>query len=145
MNHKEKAVDCFKNNFNCSQAVFSSYSEELGLDKESALKIGCGFGAGMARMGETCGAVTGAFMAIGLKYGKTIPADDAARDKTYSKVHDFVNEFKLKNHSIVCRELIGCDLGTPEGQQFAKENNLFANVCLDLVGDAAEILEKIIE
>ncbi len=144
MNHKEAAVECFKNNFNCSQAVFSTHAVDLGLDKDSALKIGCGFGAGMARMGETCGAVTGAFMAIGLKYGKTIPSDDESRDKTYAKMHEFANQFKAKNKSIFCRELIGCDLSTPEGRQFADDNNLFANVCKNLVADAAEILDKVL-
>ena len=144
MTHKEKAIDCFKSTFNCSQSVFSSHAVDLGLDKESALKIGCGFGAGMARMGETCGAVTGAYMAIGLKYGKSIPEDDAARDKTYLKMHEFTNEFKSKHNTIVCRELIRCDLSTPEGRQFAEENGVFGKVCANLVGDAAEILDKVL-
>jgi C_GCAxxG_C_C family probable redox protein len=146
MSKKEEAVECFKNTFNCSQAVFSSFAEELGLEKEKALKIGCGFGAGMARMGETCGAVTGAFMAIGLKYGKSIPSDNnEAREKTYAKIHQFVDEFKAKNKSIMCRELLACDLATPEGRQYAADNNLFAEVCKNLVSDAAEIVDKVMK
>jgi C_GCAxxG_C_C family probable redox protein len=144
MSKREEAIQCFKDTFNCSQSVFSTFAEENGLEKEKALKIGCGFGAGMARMGETCGAVTGAFMAIGLKYGKSVPEDTPAREKTYAKMHEFVNEFKTKNKSITCRQLVGCDLGTPEGHKYAVENNIFASVCKNLVGDAADILEKIL-
>jgi C_GCAxxG_C_C family probable redox protein len=67
---KEKTIDAFRKGFNCSQAVLSSFSPDLGLEKETALKIACGFGAGMAKLQETCGAVTGAVMVLGLKYGK---------------------------------------------------------------------------
>ena len=80
----EEAVACFKSDFSCSQAVFSVYAEQLGLDKQVALKISCAFGGGMARMAETCGAVTGALMVIGLKHGKARPDDNDARDRTYA-------------------------------------------------------------
>jgi C_GCAxxG_C_C family probable redox protein len=144
MKHSEKATAAFKEGYNCSQAVFSAFSEDLNLEKDLALKVSCGFGGGMARMGETCGAVTGAFMAIGAKYGKTDIADDAARAKTYAKVSEFVEEFKLRNNTIVCKELIGCVLSTPEGAKIASEKNLHSTVCPKFVADAAEILEKIL-
>jgi C_GCAxxG_C_C family probable redox protein len=144
MNHSEKATASFKEGYNCSQAVVSAFAEELNLDKDLALKISCGFGGGMARMSETCGAVTGAFMAIGLKYGKTVITDNAARDKTYSKINEFVEEFKARNNTIVCKELLGCVLSTPEGAKIASEKNLHSTVCPKFVADAAEILEKIL-
>jgi C_GCAxxG_C_C family probable redox protein len=144
MSKKDDAIMCFKNGFNCSQSVFSTFAEDLGLEKEKALKIGCGFGAGMARMGETCGAVTGAFMAIGLKYGKVAMEDNDAREKTYAKMHEFVDEFEAKNKTIICKQLIGCDLGTVEGQKFANENNIFTTVCKNVIIDSTEILEKIL-
>ncbi len=75
----DSAVDCFTCGFSCSQAVFSTFAEKIGLDKETALRISGPFGGGMARMGDTCGAVTGAFMAIGLKYGKAKADDYAAK------------------------------------------------------------------
>lgn len=145
MNKPEIAAECFNNGFNCSQAVFSAYTEEFGIEKEQALKIACAFGGGMARMGNTCGAVTGAMMAIGLKYGKSKAEDDAARDKTYSTVKDFVNEFKLRNSSIVCRELLGFDLNNPEEMAAFKEKNPGVNPCPKFVKDAVEILDKIFE
>ena len=70
MSKVDEAIECFYSGYSCSQAVLSAYCEDLGLDKETAMKISCGFGAGMARLGATCGAVTGAYIAIGLKYGK---------------------------------------------------------------------------
>jgi C_GCAxxG_C_C family probable redox protein len=139
-----KAVDCFKSGFSCSQAVFSAYAEELGLDKDVALKISGTFGGGMAGMAETCGAVTGAFMVIGLKYGKIKPEDEEAKRKAYSLVKVFVKKFKAKNSSIVCRELLGCDISTPEGIQTFKDKNFINSICPKFVESAAEILEEIL-
>lgn len=79
MTRPEDAAAYFNEGFSCSQAVVSSFSEDLGLHKETARTISCGFGAGMARTGNVCGAVTGAMMVIGLKYGKTSAGDDAAK------------------------------------------------------------------
>lgn len=69
MNQSERAVACFKEGFSCSQAVFSTFAPQLGLECELALKVAGLFGGGMGRLGEVCGAVTGALMALGLKYG----------------------------------------------------------------------------
>lgn len=98
----------------------------------------------MGRMGETCGAVTGAFMAIGLKYGKARAEDDDARDKTYELVGEFVARFKDCHGSIVCRELLGCDLSNPEGLKIASEKELFDTLCPQFVRNATEILEDIL-
>jgi len=144
MNKPDEVVECFKQTFSCSQAVFSVYALEFGIDKETALKIAGAFGGGMARMGETCGAVTGAFMAIGLKYGKAKAEDEAAKEKTYQVVKEFVEKFKSQNGSIVCRELTGCDMSSPEGLQAFKEKNIFKTHCTKFVKNAAEILEKLI-
>jgi C_GCAxxG_C_C family probable redox protein len=134
----------FKKGFSCSQAVFSAFGDVLGLDRQKALKIAQPFGGGIAQMGLTCGAATGAFLAIGLKYGRTQPEDEDAKRKTYGLVHDFIREFKARHGSIVCRELIGVDLGTPEGHQQAVERGVFENLCSKYVRDAVEILEKIL-
>ncbi|MCX6000010.1 MAG: C-GCAxxG-C-C family protein, partial [Chloroflexi bacterium] len=115
MGNVERAVSCFKEGFNCSQAVLSAYGPKLGLDAEKALRVSGAFGAGMGRMAETCGAVTGAFMVIGLKYGKTRADDNQTREKAYRLVREFTDQFKSRHRSIVCRELLGCDISTPEG------------------------------
>lgn len=144
MDKVEQAVSCFKEGFSCTQAMLSTYGLEFGLDHEIALKIAGAFGGGMGRMGEICGAITGAFMVIGLKYGNTSAEDSQAKEKTYSLVKEFVDSFKSRNDSIVCRELLGCDISTPEGMELAKEKNLFTTLCPKLVSDAAEIIEQIL-
>jgi C_GCAxxG_C_C family probable redox protein len=140
----ERANACFGGGFSCSQAVFSAYAQDLGLDRETALRISGAFGGGMAGMADTCGAVTGAFMVIGLKYGKTKLDDDEAKKRTYSLVGEFVERFKARHSSIVCRQLLGCDIGTPEGKQTFEANKLKDVKCRKFVQDAAEILEEIL-
>jgi len=134
------AVSMFKEGYSCSQAIFSVFAEELGLDPKTAIKIATSFGGGMARMGETCGAVTGAFMAIGLKYA----VGKDSKDEVYGIVKKFVYEFKSRNQSIICKELLGYNLSTPEGMKAVKEKKIIDTLCPKLVQDAAEILEKIL-
>ncbi|MCD6333866.1 MAG: C_GCAxxG_C_C family protein [Candidatus Latescibacteria bacterium] len=145
MNKVDCAVSCFEEGFSCSQAVFSTYGPQLGLDRERALKIAGTFGGGMGRMGETCGAVTGAFVVIGLKYGNSKAEDNPSKEKAYSLVREFADRFQSRNGTIGCRELLGCELSTPEGRALAREKNLFATICPKLVQDAAKIIEQILE
>jgi C_GCAxxG_C_C family probable redox protein len=142
MNKAEKAVALFKEGFSCSQAVFSAFSEDFGLDRNTSLKISQPFGGGMAHLGEACGAVTGAFMLIGLKYGRTKADDLEARDRTYAKMRQFTDRFKALHCSIQCRCLLGLDLGTEEGMRLAREKNLFQTICVKYVQDAATIVEE---
>jgi C_GCAxxG_C_C family probable redox protein len=102
------------------------------------------FGGGMARMGETCGVVTGSMMAIGLKHGKIKAADDEEKEKTYRLVNEFVKAFKRKHGSIVCRELLDCDMSTQEGLQDFKDRKLIETHCARFIKDAAQILERIL-
>ena len=145
MNSVGRAVSCFEENFSCSQAVLSAYGPQFGLDREMALKVAGAFGGGMGCLGETCGAVTGAFMVIGLKHGKTRAEDEQAKERAYRLVQEFTHEFKSRNESIVCRELLGCDISTPEGMSAARQKGLFAVLCPKLVRDAAEILDQLLE
>ena len=124
--------------------MFSSFGEDSGLDRERALRVAGAFGGGMARMGETCGAVTGAFMAIGLKYGKAKAGDEGARERTYELAREFVTRFKARHGSIRCRELLGYDLSSPEEREAARQRGLFDTLCTRLVQDATEIVEEIL-
>jgi C_GCAxxG_C_C family probable redox protein len=96
-------------------------------------------------MGETCGAVTGAFMVIGLKHGKTKADNDAAKETTYELVKELTSRFSARNGSIKCKELLGCDLSTPEGMEAVIEKKLFITLCPKFVQDAAEILEAFLK
>ena len=95
-------------------------------------------------MAQTCGAVTGAFMVLGLKYGNADIHDKEVRERIYGLVREFARRLESRNGSIVCRELLGCDISKPEGAMAAKENGLFTSVCPKLVRDAAEILDEMI-
>jgi C_GCAxxG_C_C family probable redox protein len=100
----------FTNGFSCSQAVCLAFAEDFGIDRETALKLSCAFGGGMAHSGNTCGAATGALMVIGMKYGRTRLDDMVAKEKTYEVTNAFMTEFLRRNHSLNCTDLIGHNL-----------------------------------
>jgi C_GCAxxG_C_C family probable redox protein len=139
----QQAVERFRNGLNCSQAVLGSYCEQFGLECEKAFKVATGFGGGM-RMGGTCGAVSGAFMVLGLKYGNSTAENKEAKANTYKKVEEYTKRFKARNDSVMCRELLGCDVSTPEGMKEAKDKSLFSSICPKMVQDAVEIIEEML-
>jgi C_GCAxxG_C_C family probable redox protein len=145
MTKADDAHRCFIRRFTCSAAVFSTFSQELGLDPDTAKKIACGFGAGISKTGNICGAVSGAIMVIGLKYGKAETGDDAATEKTRALTRRFIAEFTRKNGSVNCTDLLGCDLSNPDDYARARDTELFITKCPLLVRDAADIVEKILE
>jgi C_GCAxxG_C_C family probable redox protein len=145
MNCAERAVDSFARGFNCSQSVLAAYAEQFGLTEELALKVAGGFGGGMGRMAETCGAVTGAIMVIGLKFASTTPGDMQGKENAYAVVREFVHRFKGRNVTVLCRELLDCDISTPEGMKRAQQEKLIKKCCPKLIQDAAEILDQLIE
>jgi C_GCAxxG_C_C family probable redox protein len=130
---------------NCAQAILSTYCEQFGLDRTVALALAQGFGGGMARLGRTCGAVTGAYMVLGLS--QRVPADSPreALETAYGLILEFNRSFETLHGSLVCRELIGCDLSTLEGLAEAREKGVFTTVCPRFVRDAAEILEFLLQ
>lgn len=144
MNHTELAKHYFQQKFHCSQAVLAAFAEEIGLNEEQALKLGGCFGGGMCK-GEVCGACTGALMALGLKYGQSDVADLESKQKTNEIAVEFLDMFKKENGSYICKELLGCDLATPAGKQFAIDNNLFVEICPKMVESATLIAEKLLE
>jgi len=140
----EQAVSRFKEGFSWSQPVLLTYSEQLDLDRSTAAKLASGFGGGMGRMAQTCGAVTAAFMVIGLKYGSQDPNDKQTKERTYHLVRQFAEKFKARNGSVTCSQLLRCDISTPQGAKTAQEKNLFSTVCPKMVQEAVEILDEII-
>ena len=136
MNRINDAVQLFDDGYMCSQAVFAAFSEDFGVSKEDALKIGACFGSGM-RKAEVCGACTGALMVLGLKYGDVKAKSDEACER-------FLDEFEKENGSYICRDLLDCDISTEIGVEYAKDNNLFSEFCPKMVESAAMIVEKLI-
>jgi C_GCAxxG_C_C family probable redox protein len=143
MDRIEIAVSRFAQGFCCSQAVLSVYAGQFGLDDATASKIAAGFGGGMGLMAETCGAVTGAFMVLGLRYGGAAP-DREAKDAVYAQIGELVEQFKARHGSLTCKNLLGCDIGTPEGYRLARQKNLFGTTCPTFVRDAVAILEEML-
>ena len=139
MTNTERALDLFSRQFNCAQAVLAALGPAEGLTEHDCLRIAAPFGGGIGRLGETCGAVTGAIMAIGLRYGAAAARDPETKTALYERVRDFVARFKARHGSIICRDLLGCDLGTPEGVQQAKVRDTHHTVCTALVRSAIEL------
>jgi C_GCAxxG_C_C family probable redox protein len=141
MDKVQEAVSTFQEGFNCSQAIVRTYGPEYGLSPLDSLRVSCGFGGGMRR-GDTCGAVTGALMILGLRYGPKVVSDKSAKEGVYSRVTEYCRRYEARCDSVNCRELLGCDISTKEGMKQAMENDLFKTVCPRMVQTAAEILEQ---
>jgi C_GCAxxG_C_C family probable redox protein len=140
----EDAAELFRSGWSCSQAVCCAFAPDYGIDEKTALRLSCALGGGMGHTGHTCGAVSGALMVIGMKYGRTALDDLAAKDKTYDVAQDFMKEFLRRNHSINCTELVGYNLSDPARLAEAREKKVFHTRCAKLVCDAGEILEEVL-
>ena len=143
MDNVNIAVESFREGLNCSQAIVAAYCQQFGLDRRMGAKVATGFGGGM-RMAGACGAVTGAFMILGLKYGNTTAQDQPAKANTYKMVKEFTKRFKARNGSVICKDLLKKDISTGEGMKQAQESGDFSKRCPQMVKDAAEILEKML-
>jgi C_GCAxxG_C_C family probable redox protein len=144
MKKSEKAVDYFRNRFNCSQGVFTVFGKDHGLSEDNCLKVSCAFGGGMGRQQHTCGAVTGALMAIGIKYGKAMNDPEEKKKETYLKTRDFFERFTELNGSVNCKDLLdGLDMNDPDDHKEIMERKLFDIKCEKYVADAVEIIETI--
>jgi len=140
MTKTEEAVALFKDGYNCAQAVLAAFAPELGLARELALRIATPFGGGMHRMEGICGALAGAILAIGLEHGTVKAGDREAKENAYRLVRDLTEAFRARHGTLLCKELLGFDLSTPDGFALARGKGLFKTLCPTLVRDAAEIL-----
>lgn len=141
-NRVEQAVSLFTGGMACSQAILATYGPLFGFDRDEAIRIARGFGGGMGRLSETCGAVTGAFMAISLKFDGT---DKQTKEDNYAMMQEFARRFKSKHHSLNCTQLLDCDLGKPEDQAKFRELGRMESHCICYVREAAQHLEELLE
>ncbi|MGN0452308.1 MAG: C-GCAxxG-C-C family protein [Ruminococcus sp.] len=142
MNKADKALELFSNNFNCSQAVLTAFASDFGVDEQLALKLGTSFGGG-ARNGDICGAVSGALLVLGLKYGHYIASDSQQKSHAYEIAVDYTTRFRKANGSIACRDLLGYDLSKPDEMKCIIENGLFGEICPKMIKSAVDILEEV--
>jgi C_GCAxxG_C_C family probable redox protein len=144
MGKPEKAVDYFRNKFNCSQSVFTVFGTEQGMSEDDSLKVSCAFGGGMGRQQYTCGAVTGALMALGLKYGKALNDPEEKKQQTYALTREFFQKFTELNGSVNCKVLLeGLDMNDPDDHKTLMDRKLFDLKCEKYVADAVRIVETI--
>ena len=143
MTKSKKALELFASGFNCSQAVLTAFAPDFGLDEKLALMLGTQFGGG-ARNGEMCGAVSGALMVLGLKYGHFEVDNNEQKSRAYSIAVEYTKRFKELNGSIVCRDLLGYDLTNPDDAACIREKNLFGSICPAMIKSAVEVLEGIL-
>lgn len=144
--YSEIAEELFKNGYNCSQSVFLAFSDMYGVDRETALRLSSSFGGGMGRLREVCGAVTGMFMVAGILYGYSDPKDHAAKTEHYKRIQYLAREFEEKNHSIICRELLGLGSGKDSPVPEQRTDEYYKKrPCQKLVAMAAEIMDKYIK
>ncbi len=143
--YSKKAGELFREGYNCAQSVFCAFSDELGFDFETALKLSSSFGGGMGRLREVCGAVSAMFMIAGLKYGYTTPNNDEIKGEHYSRIQELAARFKEKHGTIICRELLGLDvkqdnpIPSKRTEQYYKDRP-----CEDIIRDASEIIAEYI-
>ena len=143
MSQVKEAVELFKSGCACSQAIAAVYAPARGLDRVQALRVAAGFGGGM-HLGSTCGALTGAFMVLGLARGGADCATREGRQAVYNAVADLARRFAARNGATDCPELLGCDISTPEGMKKAQAQGIMKARCPKFVQDAAEILEEML-
>lgn len=125
---------------NCAQSVFSSFSEELKLNEKTCLRIASGFGSGMTQA-ETCGAVTGSYMVIGMKHGHD-SSEQEGKEKTKKLIREFNAAFLSEHGSLKCKNLVGYDISKPDELEKARESGVFLNICPRLIASACDILEE---
>ena len=142
---KEMAQENFLAGYNCAQSIVLAFSDMTGLDREILSKTACSFGGGMGRLREVCGALSGVFMITGLLYGYSGPEEGEVKAEQYRKIQELGNQFREKNGSMICRELLGlgegasCHVPSQRTEKYYEERP-----CLKIIGNAAEILEEYI-
>ncbi len=141
----ETASEKFLSGYNCAQSVLWTFAPRNNIGPDAALKIACGFGAGMGRRQEVCGAVTGGILALGLKYGRGETEDRTATEETYAKTQELMRRFEAAHGSCNCRQLLGgCDLTTEAGRAAFKDKDLLNTTCEPCVRTVCDILDDIL-
>lgn len=138
----EYAKYLFESGYNCAQAVFGAFSEDLGIDFKTAVMLSSGFGGGVARLREICGAVSGMTLAMSLKYGYSDSSATTEKKELYTKIRETIEKFKNENGSYLCKELLGLtSVSSPEPTirtpEFYKKRP-----CSELVQIAADITDE---
>ncbi|MDR0574203.1 MAG: C-GCAxxG-C-C family protein [Tannerella sp.] len=142
--NREFVLEQFSKGFDCSQIVLAEVAGDYGLDTETARKVSACFGGGMWCAG-CCGALTGAFMAVGLKYGHAAPTETDKKDRTLTIMGELRKKFVEKYHATECRHILGHDLSDPDEMQQILDKGLIASICPNVIVDTVDILNGYLE
>lgn len=143
MDKAGKAKELFEGGCNCCQAVFCAFRDETNLSEEDALRLSAGFGGGMGRMREVCGAVSGMIMVLSNKFASTDPNNHEKKKELYALIQKAAGEFKEENGSIICRELLGLSEKSSDPNPEARTKEYYKKrPCSELVHCAAAIAER---
>lgn len=141
----EEAVQTFEAGFGCAQAVFATYADLFGMERETALKLASPLGGGVGRMREICGTVSGMALLTGLKEGNTDPKDNAGKERIYTLVREMSDLFREENGAIVCKELLGKRIREQSARPEERTPEYYAGrPCSRLVASAAKIVEEVL-
>ncbi|MBO7231158.1 MAG: C_GCAxxG_C_C family protein [Bacteroidaceae bacterium] len=137
----EKAVNLFKEGYNCSQSVVAAFADLYGFTNEQALKMSASFGGGIGRMRQTCGAACGLFLLAGLETGSTEGKDREGKEANYKVVQQLAEEFRKRNGSLICAELLGLSKSAPTPATPEERTNEYykKRPCVKMVEEAASI------
>jgi C_GCAxxG_C_C family probable redox protein len=138
----DRAEGLFREGFSCSQAVLMAFAPGLGMTQTQAALVASAFGGGMARHGWTCGALTGAMMALGLHAGHASAQDTAAKDALYARAQALVARFEERHGATACRQLVGANMLDPLERQAASDRGVFTTLCPQLVRTAASLVAE---
>jgi C_GCAxxG_C_C family probable redox protein len=136
----DRAEALFREGFSCSQAVLMAFAPGLGMNETQAALVASAFGGGMARHGWTCGALTGAMMALGLHAGHASAQDTATKDALYARAQVLVARFEERHGATACRQLVGANMLDPVERQAASDRGVFKTLCPELVRTAAALV-----
>jgi len=142
---QSKVLNAFREDKNCSQAVLLGFADRFQIQEDHALSIASGFGAGMGRLQKTCGAVSGAYMVIGLYAGTKSVNNAERKEMAYTKIQEFTKRFEEKKESTICGDLIKCDLKTEEGKEYFEDNHLKERVCEKCIQLSLSILDDLMD
>ncbi|MDQ1239817.1 MAG: hypothetical protein QG577_2003 [Thermodesulfobacteriota bacterium] len=137
-----RSGELFESGFYCAESVLLAITESKGIESDLIPKIATGFCSGVSRTCGMCGAVSGAIMAINLFTGRNSPNESVM--ESYTAARKLLEIFETRFGSTNCKNLIGCDLGTEEGQNFFKSNNLRVQ-CRRYTEEATGIALSLIE
>ena len=138
----ETAARYFDEGNNCAEAVLRTFAADSGLEAE-VVRLATGFGGGMGRAGDVCGALSGAVMALGLRFGRLEGDDEAAKERCYAATAELRERFRAACGAVDCRDLTGLELSTEEGRRLAEERDIHATVCRNCVREAAQIAASV--